>query len=336
MKKAILAIITFSVIVALLAAGAELYRSSAKPYEGKPEPIVIGVPTMIDSSALIYIADEQGYFAKNGLDVTINEYEAGLYAVNDMLQGKNDISVATEFVLVGTIFRQEQISSIASLAKYESHYLICRKDRGIEDVSDLRGKKIGYARGTSGEFYLSRYLELHGISLSEVNLTEVRPSQYAEAIENGSVDAILSWEPYAGITRDHMGNDVVAWPAQSGQLGYWNAICKEDWAAAHPEAVNRFLKSIDQAVEYTINHPEEAKGISQRRLNASYTYLDDSWKNTQYSLSLDQSLITAMEDEGRWMIANNLTAEKTIPDYRKNVYLAGIEAVKPESVNIIV
>ncbi|WP_424356723.1 ABC transporter substrate-binding protein [Methanocella sp. MCL-LM] len=317
-------------------AGIELYQSSRKPYAGKPEPVVIGIPTMMDSSALVFIADEKGYFAENGLDVTIHEYEAGLYAVDDMLKGKNDIAVATEFVMVGKIFDQEEIGSIASIAKYESHYLIGRKDRGIEDVSDLKGKRIGYARGTSGEFYLNRYLELHGMNLSEITPVDVRPSQYAEAIENGSVDAILSWEPYAGITRDHLGEDVVAWPAQSGQLGYWNAICKKDWAEAHPETVYRFLKAIDRAVEYTIYHPDEAKAISQRRLNASETYVEDSWNNTQYSLSLDQSLITAMEDEGRWMIASNLTGERNIPDYQNYTYLTAIGAVKPESVNIIV
>lgn len=337
MKKAIVAIITFSIFIVLLAAGIDLYRSFSNPGPaGKPEPVVIGIPTMIDSSMLVYIADEKGYFAANGLDVTINEYEAGLYAVDDLLKDKNDIAVATEFVLVGKILRQEQISTIGSLSKYESHYLIGRKDRGIEEVADLRGKKIGYAKETSGEFYLSRYLELHGISLSEVTLIGVRPSEYAEALENGSVDAMLSWEPYSGITKDHMGNQVVAWPAQSGQLGYWNAICRNDWAAEHPETIHRFLRSIDQAVQFTINHPEEAQAISRGRLNASNTYVRDSWNNTQYSLSLDQSLITAMEDEGRWMIASNLTGEKTIPDYRDNIYLDGINAVKPESVNIIV
>jgi NitT/TauT family transport system substrate-binding protein len=58
------------------------------------------------------------------------------------------------------------------------------------------------------------------------------------------------------------------------------------------------------------------------------------WPQHQYSLSLDQSLLTAMEDEGRWMIANNLTSEKTLPDYSDYIYTKGLEAVIPESVNI--
>jgi hypothetical protein len=42
-----------------------------------------------------------------------------------------------------------------------------------------------------------------------------------------------------------------------------------------------------------------------------------------------------MEDEARWMIANNLTNETKIPDFRNYTYKAGLEKVKPESVNII-
>jgi hypothetical protein len=59
------------------------------------------------------------------------------------------------------------------------------------------------------------------------------------------------------------------------------------------------------------------------------------WPDHQFALSLDQSLILAMEDEGRWMIDNNLTSEKTIPDFRGYIYTRGLEEVKPESLNII-
>jgi hypothetical protein len=42
-----------------------------------------------------------------------------------------------------------------------------------------------------------------------------------------------------------------------------------------------------------------------------------------------------MEDEARWMIKNNLTNEKTVPDFRDYIYTKGLEKVMPESVNVI-
>lgn len=55
----------------------------------------------------------------------------------------------------------------------------------------------------------------------------------------------------------------------------------------------------------------------------------------QFSLSLDQSLLTAMNDEGRWAINNNLTAEKTLPHFKEYIYTKGLKETKPDFVNIV-
>jgi hypothetical protein len=54
------------------------------------------------------------------------------------------------------------------------------------------------------------------------------------------------------------------------------------------------------------------------------------WPANYFSLSPDQSLLIAMNDEVRWAINNNLTAEKTVPDFRAHVYTEGLSGVKPE------
>jgi hypothetical protein len=62
--------------------------------------------------------------------------------------------------------------------------------------------------------------------------------------------------------------------------------------------------------------------------------MESMWPEHQFSLTLDQSLQIAMNDEGRWMINNNLTSERTMPNFRNYIYTEGLEEVKPESVNI--
>jgi NitT/TauT family transport system substrate-binding protein len=118
-------------------------------------------------------------------------------------------------------------------------------------------------------------------------------------------------------------------------MGYSVMACKDFWVASHPESINKLLKSLGQAEEYTIDHPDEAMAIVQSKFNYSDAEVATVWSDNQFSLSLDQSLVVAMEDEGRWMIANNLTAAKTIPDIRGHIYIKGLEEVKPESVNVI-
>ena len=73
----------------------------------------------------------------------------------------------------------------------------------------------------------------------------------------------------------------------------------------------------------------------QKRLGYDDAYIAKVWKDNLFSLSLDHSLVAAMEDEARWMITNKLTAEKKVPDFLDYIDLDGLKAIKPEAVNII-
>jgi hypothetical protein len=42
-----------------------------------------------------------------------------------------------------------------------------------------------------------------------------------------------------------------------------------------------------------------------------------------------------MEDEARWMIGNNVTNEKQVPDFNNYIYENPLKAISPEAVNII-
>jgi NitT/TauT family transport system substrate-binding protein len=290
-----------------------------------------------ETSALVWIAEEQRFFAQNGLTVTSGEYDTGVGALDGMLSGDADIAVGTaEFPLVGRAFKQERMRIIGSIDKTEFIYLIARKDRGIETVSDLKGKRIGTTQGTIAEFYLGRFLHLHGMNAQDVALVDVKtPAEYGNAIADGDVDAVVSAQPNADLIKNRLGANAVVWPAQSGQPLYTLAIATEEWITSHPELVGRFLKSLAQAEGYLLRNPAEAKAIVQKRLNLDAAYMETVWSQNQFFLSLDQSLITAMEDEARWMITNRLTTRNQVPDFLDYIYIDGLMAIKPEAVNII-
>ena len=70
-------------------------------------------------------------------------------------------------------------------------------------------------------------------------------------------------------------------------------------------------------------------------MNLTASQVETGWAQNQYSLSLDQSLVLAMEDETRWMIENDMTNATAVPDFRKYLYSDGLESVRPGSVNIL-
>ncbi|MBI4596138.1 MAG: NrtA/SsuA/CpmA family ABC transporter substrate-binding protein [Candidatus Tectomicrobia bacterium] len=331
-KKNIFVIL--GVLIVILGAAFVLWFRTPKGYSGKVESITIGTPPL-ESSALIYIAEERHFFTDKGLSVTIRGYDTGVSAFNGLLKGEVDIAVPAEYPLIVAAFKREKVRAIASIDKVSYFYLIGRKDRGIKDISNLKGKKIGVVRKTIAEFYLGRFLDLNGINIGQVTLIDVSPSRSEDAIIRGDVDAIISRPPYIRPIEERLGVNAVIWPAQSGQALYAILIGRNDWITGHPEPIKRLLSSLAQAEEYIIHHSAETKAILQKKLNLTDHDVTKVWSENQFSLSLDQSFILAMEDEARWMIKNNLPMERTVPDFTNYIYIEGLKTLKPEAVDII-
>ena len=331
MKKSII----FAIFILALAIVSFLFMIQPKGgFSGTMEEITVGAPAL-ETNALVYVAEDQNYFKNNGLNVTFKTYDSGGAAVPGLLKNETDLALASEFVMANAVFHKDEVQTLGSIDKFENMFIIARKDRGIGSISDLKNKRIGVPEGTIADFYLGRYLNLHNMKLYDVTFINIRPDHSAEALAGSDVDAVVTWHPYLDRISNRYKDRITFWPIQSSQLTYWNIISRKDWADSHPDAINRFLLSIAQAVDYTTNQPQGTEMIVQKKLNYSDEYMAAVWPDHQFALSLDQSLVLAMEDEGRWMIDNNLTSEKMIPDFRGNIYTKGLEEVKPESVNII-
>jgi ABC-type nitrate/sulfonate/bicarbonate transport system substrate-binding protein len=300
---------------------------------GKTESIAMGM-LPAEAWALVYVADEKKFFKDNGLDVIMKSYETAVAAINGMIKGEVDLAPTSEFVFVGKAFQKENISIIGSIVKADAWHIIGRKDHGIKDIADLKGKRIGLPRGGIGEFYLGRFLDLHGLNIADVTLIHTKPSELPDAIGKGSVDAVIVWLLYVNQIKERLVNGAVMWPAQGNQAGYGVISGRNDWITGYPERVRRVLSSFSRAEEYVIQHPTQAKAILQKRLQVDAAFVEHFWPHNRYSLSLDHSLIVAMRDEARWMIKNSLTTEKQVPDFLDHIYADGLKAVKPGAVDI--
>ena len=325
------------VILGVLAlAGLEIWYLPGHPGDpgGAPQPITVG-NMLYEYSGLIFVADHQGFFAGNGLNVTLKSYTVSVASIKGLENRDTDITIVPEYSIVTEAFDREPISVIGNIDKSQSVFLISRRSRGVENVSDLKGARIGASMGTIGEFYLGRFLGLRGIGMNDVQLVNLTAAQFVDAFTNGSVDAVVVVYKYIDQSRERLGDDLVTWPIQSSQPSFTVLACRKDWGATHRDTINRFLESMKQAEGYATMHPSEARAIIQEQMGYAPATIEALWPDHQFSLSLDQSLVLAMEDEARWMIANNLTNATVVPDFRSYMDTASLTAVKPGSVNII-
>ena len=145
---------------------------------------------------MLFTAEDQHFFEANGINFTFKTYDTGLATIDDLLNNKVDIAGSAEYPVAAKAFEKDNISIIASISKSYVVHVVGLTDRGIRNVEDLKGKRIGLPRGTILEFYLGRFLDLHGLSIRDVTLINMPQGQTADAIANGSVDAVVTREPY--------------------------------------------------------------------------------------------------------------------------------------------
>ncbi len=311
-----------------------LYINYTKPYNGSVESITIGA-TLLESTGPLFVAKDRNFFSNNGLNLTIKYYDVGLNAVNDLLAGKVDMALSAEYILVSKALGNQKIQTIGSIAKTDFAYVVARKDHGIRDISDLYGKNIGVVRGTVMEFYLGQFLELNRLSISNVNLVNITLAQSVDVLVNGEVDAVISFPPFVETAQQKLGTNAVVWDPQGSQSLYGIVTARNDWISLHPEVVKRFLRAVSQTEDYMTRHPAESKVIVGQTMNFTSGYMDIVWARNEYTLSLDQSLVLALENEARWMINRSLASQTVIPDFTNYISFEGLTAVNPDLVNVI-
>ncbi len=311
-----------------------LSPGQSEKYTGPLEEISIGATTQ-ELSTLIWIAEEKDYFKENGLDATVKAYDTGIETKNALLAGEVDVADTVDFVICGLVLEGADVKVLASINTGFIDYITAQKDKGITNVSDLKGKKIGIKLGSSAEYYLGRTLLFNNLSLQDVELIPMHPPDMSKAIARDEIDAAIAWHPHNYHIKNGLGDNAIVWPAQGGQEIYWVVFSENEFVKKYPERIKRFLKALIQAEEFVLNNDLESKNIIARRVSLGLKYVKSVWSDFHFIVDLSQSMIIAMEDQARWKMENNLTEKTEVPNYLNYIYSDTLEEIKPEAVTII-
>ena len=309
-----------------------LRRGEPEKYTGPVEEITVAAAEYL-TGALVYVAEDQGFFEENGLEVTLKGYGSGKACADALIDGEADISTSAGFVFVSNSFEYTNLRIFGTIATKQVKELVARKDSGITVINDLVGKKIGVTKKSGAEFLLGVFLTFNGISQEDVELVDLRPPEMMGAISNGDVDAVFVWDPYLYHIKKDLGENAISW--HGGEDFYFVLLTKEDWLDKNPAAAERFMKSMLEAEDYIKNNSEEAKEFAKDRFDYESDYMDYSWPKQEYAVTLPQAMLILLEDQARWRIEQGLTDTTEVPNYLGFIYLDALEEIKPEAVTII-
>lgn len=322
-------------LIAVIAVGG-YYWLSQKP-TGPVEKINFGVELSL-LPAMVWVAERNGYFQAEGLDVNIKGFDSGRSAMRAMLDEGAELDMVTvaqtPFML--NSFKRNDYAMISMMVfSNNEQKVVGRKDRGVEVPSDLRGKRVGVTKGSSAHYFISLFLSKYGLALSDVELVDFKATELPEALADGKVDAICTWEPHIRKVKKLMGGNAREFLEPDIFRTDFYFVGKKDFTKNHPEAVKRFLKAMEKAEAFIGSNKEEAMTIVSGRLAIDRELVASMWSDYSYQLVLDQSILVALENEARWAIKNKLTETTQVPNYLNFIYLDGLEAVRPKRVTII-
>ena len=302
---------------------------------GPNEKVTIGVGSG-GLPLLFIIAREKGFFQEAGLDATIRVYPSQAKASEAMFAGEVDISTLGDTRMVLNSFMRDDFTVIATFAhSYDNIKVIGRKDRGVGKPADLKGKKIGTFKIIGNQFFVHVYLTEHGIDSSAVKIVDFAPADVAGALEEGKVDAIAIYEPYADKAMKALPGKAVRLPRSDLYKQTFNLAVMRSYAKGHSELLKKVLKAVDRAITVIKQNRNESIAVMTKSLKPGEDLLVSFQDDLVFELSLEHSLLTILEDEARWAIANKFTDKTKVPNYLGYFYLDAMKAVKPKAVSII-
>lgn len=326
-----------SATLALGLLGAALLVCRTGPHGPLPPPAQIRVacPRTIATGTLL-VAQEKGLWKGGHLQVTLLPFESGEEALDQMLRGGSEMAVVAETPIAKAILESGQLKVLASIHQSsQTIAMVARRDHGIRSPSDLRGKVIGFTKGSSAHSFLDGYLQMNRIGRPDVRFVELPPLQLRQALIEGRVDAVSTGEPHLTFLCEAIGSQAQVFRDDLLHTQTSCLVARPEFVQNHPGLVKRMLQGLVSAAAFIATSPLEASRLVGTNLPAPPSMMAKAFQPSDFDIRLDQALVLSLESECRWFQAGGAPLPGGAPDALSHLYHQGLLEVRPQAVHVI-
>ena len=239
-------------VAAVLAAACASGGGSSTPAGvEKPDLTVATIPTL--DNAGLYVAEQRGLFAAEGLHVTLKSATSGSVMFAAQEAGKYDVTVGAyvSSMLADALHHADlRIIAPASAVAPLSQEVVVGPGSPVQTVSELAGKKIALNGLTGiGIVMVSALLADSGVPLNSVHFVVIPYPKMAAALAAHKVDAVQIPEPYLTGAEESVGAvaiaDVDQGPAQSLPVSGYTVT--QSWLDKYPRTAAAFRRAVLKA-----------------------------------------------------------------------------------------
>jgi ABC-type nitrate/sulfonate/bicarbonate transport system substrate-binding protein len=331
--------IALSALTALLSVSCGRRAPTPASRDGSPETSA-RLPTLAASlqtpSALAILAWKGGRLERNGARFRVREYVSGSRALAALLDGEADFATTADVPIAFGAFGRSDFRVLACIGTTGNEgQIVARADRGIRAPADLRGKLIGTQKASAVHFFLHSFLTKHGISERDVSVRFYKAEELPAALEKGEIAALSMREPYAGDAVARLGTNAVVFQEPGLYFRHEVLVVRADSLAADRPAAVALLRALGDAARWARERPGDAIGMVSAALGVPEAGTRRLWADLDLRLSLDQALLSALEDAARWGLRGGLVEGTRPPNFLPLIDWGPLEAVDPEAITLI-
>src|ERR1700730_1177192 len=217
-------------------------------------------------NGVLVIARQQAtlekHFASRGIAVRWVEFSSG----PPMLEAMNVGSI--DYGAVGDsppIFAQSAGAAIVYAAGQpvtNGQGILVQNNSPIRTIADLKGRRVGFTKGSSAHNFVVQTLEKAGLSYADITPVYLTPPDAGPAFANGSIDAWAIWDPYFAIGETKQNGRVLV---NASEITRTNSfyIANRDFAKNHGPILQQIIDVTSSTANWAEAHREEvARSLS--------------------------------------------------------------------------
>ena len=206
----------------------------------------------------LYVAKAQGYFEDAGLEVELIAPANPNDPPKLVAAKKADVAISYQPQLHLQVAEGLPLIRIGTLVATPLNSIVVLQDSDIQNISDLKGRKVGYSVAGFEDVLLASVLEANGLTLKDVTLINVNFS-LSPAVMSKQVDAVIG--AYRNFELNQMDINGVPGRAffleEEGIPAYDELIIVAHQDSISENKMRSFIDALERGVQFMINHPQQ-------------------------------------------------------------------------------
>lgn len=231
--------------------------------------VIVGLSTLNSRVTPLWIAQEKGFFNKNGLEVLLVLTRLSNPAIAGLLAGELQMVYGGANAALGAASNGAELKLVAAMSNRLTYELIARP--GINKPEDLRGKRFGTG-GIGGSLWMGAQLGLEHLGMDAIrdNISLMivgDQTNNAQALEAGNIDVTTLDGVYTHRLKQkgfkviaEFGKANIPFPGQG-------IVVSRAFLQKQPAIVEGFLKGVLEGINFSLtpaNKPAVLKTMTAR------------------------------------------------------------------------